>query len=72
MPPLERLHEGLGEWGRRYCVWTEGDCGSGSLTTGVVRHACRLRRDGTRGFWFRGIVSHAREWSFGAVPQEWV
>ena len=33
-------------------VWTEGICRRKGLTTGVVRHACRLRRDGTRGFWF--------------------
>ena len=30
------------------------------LTTGVVRHACRLRRDGTRRFLVWGILSHAR------------
>ena len=34
----------------RSCVYSEGGCGSGRLTTGVVRHACRLRRDCTRGW----------------------
>ena len=36
-------------------VWTEGGCGGEGLTTGVVRHACRLRRDGTRRFLFGGF-----------------
>ena len=39
------------------------------LTTGVVRHACRLRRDGTRIFWFaagaaaRGVPPSPRTYS---------
>ena len=50
MPPRERQHEGLGGLGGFFCGWTGSRCGSGRLTTGVVRHACRLRRDGTRRF----------------------
>ena len=44
-----------------FCGWTGSRCGSGRLTTGVVRHACRLRRDGTRRFLVWGILSHAQE-----------
>ena len=44
-----------------FCGWTGNRCGSGRLTTGVVRHACRLRRDGTRRFLVWGILSHAQE-----------
>ena len=42
--------------GGAVAVWTEGGCGGEGLTTGVVRHACRLRRDGTRRFLFWGIL----------------
>ena len=42
-------------FGGLFCGWTGIRCGSGRLTTGVVRHACRLRRDGTRRFWFGGF-----------------
>ena len=48
MPPRERQHEGfLVLWGGVVAVWTEGVCGGEVLTTGVVRHACRHRVDGT-------------------------
>ena len=56
MPPRERQHEGLGGIGGFFCGWTGSRCGSGRLTTGVVRHACRLRRDGTRRFLVWGIL----------------
>ena len=57
MPPQERRHEGfLVLWGGVVAVWTEGDCEGEGLTTGVVRHACRLRRDGTRRFLVWGIL----------------
>ena len=42
-------------------VCSEGRCGGEGLTTGVVRHACRHRVTARGGFWFGGIVSHARE-----------
>ena len=41
-------------FGGFFCGWTGSRCGSQRLTTGVVRHACRLRRDGTRGFFVLG------------------
>ena len=50
MPPRERRHEGGGCLGGFFCGWTGSRCGGEGLTTGVVRHACRLRRDGTRMF----------------------
>ena len=56
MPPRERQHEGLGGIGGFFCGWTEGGCEGEGLTTGVVRHACRLRRDGTRRFLVWGIL----------------
>ena len=43
-------------FGGFFCGWTGSRCGSQHLTTGVVRHACRLRRDGTRRFLFGGIL----------------
>ena len=44
-----------GDWGI-LCGWTGSRCRGHGLTTGVVRHACRLRRDGTRRFLFWGIL----------------
>ena len=66
MPPQERRHEEVFVWGIILRLDWEPLRGHG-LTTGVVRHACRLRRDGTRRFLVWGILSHARERSFGAV-----
>ena len=39
-------------FGGFFCGWTGSRCGSGRLTTGVVRHACRRRSGSTRGFNF--------------------
>ena len=66
MPPQERRHEGFLFWGILLRLDWEPLREHG-LTTGVVRHACRLRRDGTRRFLVWGILSHALERSFGAI-----
>ena len=50
MPPQERRHEGVFGLGDSFAVGLGAVAGCGRLTTGVVRHACRLRRDGTRRF----------------------
>ena len=52
--PRERRHEEVLVWGILLRLDWEPLRGHG-LTTGVVRHACRLRRDGTRRFLFGGF-----------------
>ena len=52
MPPRERQHEEVFVLGDSFAVGWEPLREHG-LTMGVVRHACRLRRDGTRGLGLR-------------------
>ena len=62
--PAQRIKpspQSAGWGGRFFCGWTGSGCGSHGLTTGVVRHACRLRRDGTRGLGFRATCRLRRD-----------
>ena len=73
MPPRERLHEGfLVLWGGAVAVCSEGGCRSmcWPVDRPATHAAAGAAARGVLIFLVWGVLSHAREWSFGAVPSQ--